>query len=159
MKKFPAFSFAFQLLNVVLVLSQSIKDDFNLNWTIQNDVVNFVYTSPVAASDNVWLAFGFSTDTSMGDDCVCLCKMMNNQGSVEHYYNSGRTRPSLLDAARPSVGISSATVKVENGVMTCTFTRAKQFAGLANYFDIKNNQYRILHARGTITSGSILFVY
>jgi len=145
--------------------SQSVIRDYNLKWTIQNDSVDFVYTSPVEAADNVWLAFGFSTDTSMGDDCVCLCKLVNNVPTVEHFYNSGKSRPSLLDAAKPSVGIIGSSVKVENGVITCSFPRAKSTNTIArqlsvpNYFDI-NNQYYILHARGPIVNGyfSKLFV-
>jgi hypothetical protein len=100
----------------------------------------------------------------MGNDCVCLCKIVNNVASVEHYFNSGKSKPSLLDGTRPSVGITNPIVKVENGVMTCSFTRAKSIKTVArqltesNYFDI-NNQYYLLHARGPINNGFSIVLF
>jgi hypothetical protein len=154
MKKLTTLLLFILIVNFVFVSTQSIIDGFDLKWTAKNDEVDFVYSSAVNASDNVYLAFAFSTDTTMGNDCVCLCKIVNNVPSVEHYYNSGKSRPSLLDGSRPSVGITNPIVKVENEVMTCSFTRAKRFAGLTNYFDISSNKYNILHARGAIISGN-----
>jgi len=82
--------------------------------------------------------------------------MWNLIGSVEHYYTSGKMAPSLLDASNPSIGISNAQVKVDNGMMTCSFSRAIANDNLPNYVN-SNSQFYLLMAMGTIDPSTSIF--
>jgi hypothetical protein len=87
-----------------------------------------------------------------------MCKIANSIGSVEHYYTSGKSRPSLLDASNPSIGLSNVQVRVDNEMMTCSFSRAIETGSVANYFNT-NNPFYLLLAKGYIIppSNSILY--
>jgi hypothetical protein len=149
------FIISIALSNVLLNSAQSVIAGFDLKWKIGVNSVDFIYTSPISDSNNVYVAFAFSTDTQMGNDCVCVCKIHNNIPSVEHNYNTGKSS-SLLDSRNPSVGISNQSVKIENGMITCSFTREKNLPNINNYFALTNDNYYILHANGRTNSNGMI---
>jgi hypothetical protein len=149
------FIISIALSNVSLNSAQSLIAGFDLKWKIGVNSVDFIYTSPISDSNNVYVAFAFSTDTQMGNDCVCVCKIQNNIPSVEHNYNIGKSS-SLLDSRNPSVGISNQSVKIENGKITCSFTREKSLPNINNYFSLTNANYYILHANGRTNSNGMI---
>lgn len=84
-----------------------------------------------------------------GSDDVALCKITSaGIGSVEHYYNFGKS-PRLLDSSNPSIGFSNTSVTYIDGIFTCSFTRVKTISNVANYFNL-NSQYYLLTARGNL---------
>jgi len=86
-----------------------------------------------------------------------LCKIRNSVGSVEHYYTNGKMTPSLLDVSNPSIGISNAQVKVDNGMMTCSFSRAIANDKVINYFNL-SNQFYLLGAKGLLDLSTGSFI-
>lgn len=94
-----------------------------------------------------------------GDDSIVVCK---STGVIQHYYNPDAS-PDLIDAARPSLGLTQAKVTQDGGWLICEFTRVKQFPAArkrrdaaSNFFDL-NNPFFILAAFGSFdgSSGSI----
>ncbi len=110
--------------------------------------------------DAAWIAIGFSNDQAMGNDDVIICKKSATMGdSVEHFFNSGRFTPSLLDFSEPSIGITNARVLLNEGFLICSFNREKTNARSPNYFDL-NKSFYVLSAQGSLGSngGIMLFL-
>ena len=78
-------------------------------------------------------------------------------GNIYHYYNTGKTKPTLLDPTNPSIGYSNIQVSSVNGVVTCSFTRAKTLAQ-ENYFSLNNATYYMLTARGKASAGESFLI-
>ncbi|CAF1098188.1 unnamed protein product [Brachionus calyciflorus] len=108
-----------------------------------------------ATGADKYLAYGLSLDKSMGQDCIVVCKMINNIGTVEHYYATGKVTPSLLDPNEPTVGITDATVSYVNGNIQCKFTREKYIDSVPRYCDSSKNKYYLQIAEGSIYGGII----
>ena len=101
---------------------------------------------PETQSDG-WIAIGVSKDNQMGDDDVVLCKKSPNESSINHYYNTDRIEPNLLDPNNLTVGLSNSFVELKNGYLICSFTREKQIH-FKNYFNL-NKRFFILAALGS----------
>ena len=61
--------------------------------------------------------------------------------SVEHYFNSEKARPSLLVNDNPKIGISNTVVSANEGYLICSFSRAKTYSNIDNYFDLNDDYY------------------
>ena len=82
-----------------------------------------------------------------------MCQVNANGGvSVNHYYNVRIGSSSLLSSTNPTVGFSNIATSSLNGVTSCSFTRANSLSSVNNYFD-QNNQYYLLTASGSLSSG------
>jgi len=130
----------------------------NLNSTTHRFIIAYKLDSLVPR-DSAWIAIGFSNDQAMGDDDVIICKKSSTMGdSVEHFFNSGRFTPSLLDFSEPSIGITNARVLLNEGFLICSFNREKTSARSSNYFDL-NKSYFVLAAQGSLGSsgGKLIF--
>lgn len=137
-----------------------------VTWTDTPDYTDFVFaaTSITASSgrrrrrrditvsgvSNMYLALGLSGDRKMGDDDVIACIIAGNNGSVEHYYNYGKS-PSRLNDTNPSIGITNANIVYNGTALVCSFRRSKSTFGLSNYFNLNNNYY-LLIAQGPVQS-------
>jgi hypothetical protein len=75
-----------------------------------------------------------------------MCQINGATQLVQHYYNSGRSPPELM--SNPTVGFSNFQVSINNGLMTCNFTRQMSMPGTKNYFDISTTPYYLLVASG-----------
>ncbi|CAF0731342.1 unnamed protein product [Brachionus calyciflorus] len=130
---------------------------FKISWTSDSKQIYFEFTTKVSDSNNVWSAFGFSQDTSMGNDDVCLCKILNGKATIEHYVNLGKQAPTLLDQNQPSLGFSNMSASISDGLLKCTFSRLITYPKVANYFDLNNGHY-VLTAKGVVDpyNGNIL---
>ncbi|CAF1122033.1 unnamed protein product, partial [Brachionus calyciflorus] len=102
-----------------------------------------------------YLAFGLSVDKKMGQDCIVVCKMINNIGTVEHYYSTGQVVPSHLDPNEPTIGITDASVSYVNGNIQCKFTREKYIDSVPRYCDSSKNKYFLLIAKSSISGNTI----
>jgi hypothetical protein len=130
--------------------------NFNIKWqSIENAKTKFVITSKLNTSDvnNAWLGIGFNIFQSMDEASVIVCKSGEKSG-VEHYYNDGYSS-SLMDTNNPTIGISGASVQVNNQTISCSFTRDNDNSN-ENYCDINDSAY-LLVAYGTLTDSSIIF--
>ena len=85
---------------------------------------------------------------------MCVCKL-SRTNSIEHLHNEGKSEPLPIDAANLLIGYSNVKVLFENGVLTCSFTRAKTGAYPDKYFDLNQNFY-ILTATGNLDSNGNL---
>jgi len=82
-----------------------------------------------------------------------LCQVNNdNTVSLYHFYNNGTISSSLLLISNPTIGFSNIVTSYENGVATCSFTRAVNMSDITNYFDLSKSYY-ILAAYGPLKSG------
>lgn len=59
-------------------------------------------------------------------------------------------------SSNPLAGISNSFVKYENGVLSCSFTRAKSLAGVDHYFNLASPAY-LLVAQGELSGGKLSF--
>ena len=75
-----------------------------------------------------------------------MCQINGDYSNVAHHYNPD-TYTELMDSTNPNLGFTSASVSVNNGVLTCSVTR-KNALPVANYFDITSMPYYILFAQG-----------
>lgn len=91
-----------------------------------------------------------------GDDCIVVCKMSNNVGSVVHYLSKDKSPPGLLDPTEPTIGIAEATVYYVNGNLYCKFRREKYIDGNSRYCDARN-KYFLQIAEGGISESKFLF--
>lgn len=83
-----------------------------------------------------------------------MCKVNAASNSVEHYYNQGYSS-TVADSNNPSTGFSNIKVSINNGVLNCSFTRAKRMATISNLFDL-NSPYYVLFATGQISNSIYL---
>jgi len=73
-------------------------------------------------------------------------------GTIEHYYTTGRVTPNHLSESDKTAGFSNITVAVVNGQIVCSFSRLKTM-NTNNYFDVKANpSFYILTAMGSYSS-------
>jgi hypothetical protein len=79
--------------------------------------------------------------------CKYLCTGTSCRGTVENYYNDGKS-PRLLDGTNPSLGISNPIVSYVNGRIKCSFRRQNKLPNVANYFDTTSMPYFFLTANG-----------
>jgi hypothetical protein len=86
-----------------------------------------------------------------------MCKYIDGVGSIEHYFNSQRARPSFLLNENPTVGISNSVVSTDQGYLICSFSREKANPSIENYFDL-NMDYYLLLAKASI-NGLNLFIF
>ncbi len=91
-----------------------------------------------------------------GDDNSYICKSFGGKTSVEHYFNEGSFSPYHLLKSNPTVGLSEALVKENDGTMKCSFTRQNKIPEVANYFELPG-QYNVLLAYGPIVNGKIKY--
>ena len=76
-----------------------------------------------------------------------MCKVYQNEASLERYYNYGKTC-ALEEHIR--AGISNLVIKNENGELSCSFRREKIMTGVEHYTNLNNPTY-ILMAKGSVT--------
>ncbi|CAF1082591.1 unnamed protein product, partial [Brachionus calyciflorus] len=133
------------------------KGDFSLFWSNEGDMTNFIFiTKNIGNSLNIYSSFAFSKDSNMGDDDVVSCRINSqNVAIVERLYNMGQSTPSLLYSKNPQIGLSNILVSYSNGILNCSFSRIKSNSSVANYFDLQNDKFYVLFARGTASDSGI----
>ena len=123
----------------------------------------------IYSNRNIYFAFGISHDEKMvkenkiknwkwvsifcfeikGDDDVAVCKIFNNVGFLEHYYNDGKTSY-FINPDKPSNGFSNIKVTIENNVIKCSFEILKFLPNVENYFRPHEYSYYLLTASGEL---------
>ncbi|CAF0906542.1 unnamed protein product [Brachionus calyciflorus] len=132
-----------------------IIGDFSLFWVERAVDVVFVFSTKVSSTNNLWTSFAFSYDKIMGDDSVIICQISTYKKSVETYFNHGRYRPNLLDPLEPTFGLSNIKIEINNGELTCAFSRKKYSTEIENYFDSRIDPY-ILFAKGSTDDNGLI---
>ena len=152
------------LPNITLFSVSSLKkspygfyqtDTVTLEWKDHLHSTRFILFSRIQM--NSYVSFAFSHDTQMGDDEVIVCKAMRNSTGLisfqlEHYYNpfkSAQSKPELILASNPLVGLSNVSFSYSDGYIECTFIRAKSVNNTTNYFYL-NKFYYLLTAYGPV---------
>ena len=100
-----------------------------------------------------------SKDELMGDDNVVVCKQLQSGNVViEHYYNTGRSKPRLLVNYTQSIELNDLKSSYLNGRLECLLKRDKSL-DISNYFDLKqNSSYYILVASGPVDANSKIYL-
>jgi hypothetical protein len=83
---------------------------------------------------------------------VVVCRNTFEGGDLAHYYNENTT-PILMRPTNPKLGLSSISVKSENGNLTFQFIRQNQDAN-QRYFNIQDET--MLYMIVAFGSGKIL---
>lgn len=80
--------------------------------------------------------------------------MNGNFQTVQRYYNpsSRGSRPVLQ--VNPTMGLINPIISINNGIVTCSFSRQMTISNADNYFDISNTPYNLLVASGTNDASS-----
>ena len=83
-----------------------------------------------------------------------MCQMNGNFQTVQRYYNpsSRGSRPVLQ--VNPTMGLINPIISINNGIVTCSFSRQMTTLNADNYFDISNTPYNLLVASGTNDASS-----
>lgn len=130
---------------------------FRVQWTDSQSNVYFELRTNITSFSALYTAIGFSRDRVMGDDGVVYCTYaFNNAPSnkVVQAYNFAKSRPRLLSQSIPSIGITSASIRVENNQLVCSFQRAKSYGGVSDYFDLNSGLYYLLLSTGNTDSNN-----
>jgi len=89
-----------------------------------------------------------------------MCQVNGATQIVQRYYNPNNdSYPNPILQLNPTMGFSNSQISVNNGVVTCSFTRQMSMPNATNYFDISNTQYFMLVASGPSDSSSRFCLY
>lgn len=97
-------------------------------------------------NDRKWFAVGLSTDSSMGQDSVTECLILNdNTLDVRESFTTGKRRPILVQGERT---FTNQSVKYQDGMLNCEWIRRPKVVSNGHTFDIINQRYFVLLAYG-----------
>ncbi|KAK3611623.1 hypothetical protein CHS0354_018319 [Potamilus streckersoni] len=129
------------------------------------DSVEFEMKAKIPTADNYWVSLGLSDDKKMGNDSVMDCIVNSGAITVHSSYNLPEYSNELLQP--DTFGITSKSGKVENGVLTCSFSRVRRFdlvssgmrkrrvaSSVDSFFDLDTDWYLFL-ARGNTNGATI----
>ena len=141
---------------------------FVIKWQPQSTFINFqmIYSIKPINTAYFYAALGFSYDSLMGNDSVCMCRAFNNSYYVETYFNDynnpvdPRFKSDVLITQNRSVGLFNSTLTLSNSTLICSFSRIISIHGLDNFFNLSNS-FNILLAYGETNSLSnySLFIF
>ncbi|CAG0923114.1 unnamed protein product, partial [Notodromas monacha] len=132
-----------------------------VNYQWQKSVVQFSLMAKQVPLQG-WISVGISKDENMGGDSVVLCKTAQTRSSlnisVDAYWNSGKTTPTLLDPS-PAGVVIDPNGRYENGDMYCSFSQSVQTTVASNKFDLYKESYFVLLAAGPIRNDGTLAIH
>ncbi|XP_033111693.1 uncharacterized protein LOC117112673 [Anneissia japonica] len=107
-----------------------------VGWSVSpsRDALDFEFS---IKSSSGYIAIGFSKDNKMPNSDIVGCL---SNGAVDRYYATGNIPPTQQDAG----GLSNKNVNVDDGVLTCSFTRQLSDESLQNFFNLNEDHYLIL---------------
>ncbi len=118
---------------------------------LSEDTYQFELRGLVVGESGNYVATGISTDISMGQDSVTACGVIDGEPRVELYWNNGKGRRTSFRLEDQS-GVSDYDVLLEDGVLTCTFSREAVFSVEEDdevyNFDLNRIPYYLLVAAG-----------
>ena len=107
-------------------------------------------------SSNKWFAVAFSDDTSMGDDAVFECLVLESQAvDLRQSYNSGKSNRLVPDSS----GTSSVRMSLKNGNVYCSWKQNSILNTRSKSLDLINKQYHLMLARGPFRSSTGKRIY
>ncbi|KAL3843198.1 hypothetical protein ACJMK2_021143, partial [Sinanodonta woodiana] len=107
------------------------------------DSVDFEMKAKIPVADNYWVSLGLSDDKEMGNDSVMDCIVNSGVVTVHSSYNLQDYSNELLQP--DTFGITGKSGKVENGVLTCSFSRVRRFDLVTNGTRIKRVASSVNH--------------
>ncbi|XP_074646083.1 putative ferric-chelate reductase 1 homolog [Tubulanus polymorphus] len=128
--------------------------DYLLTYKANGNDIDFELSSKVISGTTApYVAIGFSSDAKMGDDSVLACLSMASSNQMKIYQSYNRR---YVNVAISQAGLQpTKTGVVENGRITCTFSRQKTVAPPnAEIFDLAQ-KWHLLIARGTESAGAL----
>ncbi|XP_025111276.1 putative ferric-chelate reductase 1 [Pomacea canaliculata] len=128
------------------------KCEFIVSWKDMGNTLSMEMAFRLPGSQEYWIAVGFSRDQKMGDDSVTECIMRDSRVEVYQSFNDGDNN-NYLDNKR--AGLSEVKGNVEDGVLYCSFLRAKTYPHDPRVFDL-NEDYYLFVATGEAFSGNKL---
>lgn len=128
--------------------------DLLLTYIPQKDGVAFELIATLDNGSDYWISVGISEDKNMGDDTVTECWTSDGKTAViRQSWNEGNFKKRNKVLVNSHLGISGDLVQYNGGVLSCRWNR--QF--LTNVegvtFNLKENNYHLLLAKGLIRRG------
>ncbi|XP_048766031.2 putative ferric-chelate reductase 1 isoform X2 [Ostrea edulis] len=123
---------------------------YQVTWKRNGDLVRFEFQE-ILESGNKYQAIGFSSDRTMGDDSVMVCKSNGGAVSFELGYNSGKSYSALANSTNTGVDVIE-TSQTDN-VIKCVVQRTINTTH-AEVFNLSQPWY-LLHAMGSVTGGFV----
>lgn len=121
---------------------------FQVTWKDLGTAVQFeLYGKPDRSFTDAWVAVGFSSDTSMGDDSVTECVYSNGMLQAFSSYTTGYSNPKRLNPRQ--LGLSNVVGYYYDGVLFCSFVRQKSIQGASGFFDLEQD-WHIMFAHGKV---------
>jgi hypothetical protein len=98
-----------------------------------------------------WFAVGLSDDTSMGDDAVFECLVLESQVvDLRQSFNTGKSNRIVSD----STGTSSIRTSLKNGNVYCSWKQNSILNIRSKTLDLINKQYHLMLAKGPFRSST-----
>lgn len=100
-------------------------------------------------SASKWFAVAFSDDTSMGDDAVFECLVLESQSvDLRQSFNTGKSNKVVSD----STGTSNVRTSLKNGNVYCAWKQNSLLNVRGKTLDLINKQYHLMLAKGPFRS-------
>ncbi|KAL8598989.1 hypothetical protein ACOMHN_006798 [Nucella lapillus] len=109
------------------------------------DTVQISMSGVVSADTGRYIALGLSEDNKMGGDSVVYCINAPNGAFLSYNVNEGSNDNVQID--QPQAGLSDIRVSFQDGVLTCSFMRAKS-ADINNKRFALTKPYTLFYAMG-----------
>ena len=88
-----------------------------------------------------------------GNDDATICKVFGENALIEHaFVPENRGRPVAFDNANLASGFENVTVKLDNNMLTCSYSRRLKISNLTRSADLSASSFFILTAHGKLTS-------
>lgn len=131
---------------------------FLITWFYRPDIDATEFSMKKSLKDvynDQWFAMGLSGDERMGDDSVIECVTDPNiriWADVRHSFNDYHYN---VEVSHPKFGLRKMSGTVQDGIMTCNFTRLIHVPGVDRIFSLDQPWY-ILVTHGYMDQGSKL---
>ncbi|KAK4319539.1 hypothetical protein Pmani_009527 [Petrolisthes manimaculis] len=103
-----------------------------------------------------YVAAGLSEDEKMGDDSVMVCRNLDGVMDVVMAHNTGNSNQLLTDSKSRSFLSDVRTLLLDNKIY-CKFVRRANTEIMNTYYDLENNRYHIMMARGSASKSSLSY--
>lgn len=119
-------------------------------YDINKNLVEFEIMRKIDSNFEGWIAAGISEDNLMGSDSVGDCIIFDGKPSFHYSWNEGRENKIMNEISE----IKGLSAKAEDGILNCRWTRDIEILENGMTFNLLNNEYYILLAKGPMKTAT-----
>lgn len=132
-----------------------IECEYIFTWKNKGALMEYEMSALTDGFNDRYFAVGFSEDIYMGKDMVFECVHNSSRENVEVFQSFNLEDEHVnVRLQNPKVGIDSEEGSYNSGRLRCRFSKTKAVKE-AEDFDLSNNVYHLLMARGRASNGHI----